>query len=367
MRKIYIAFWMLIILSLMASCGKKEEDNTLLLETEAFGSTEYTEYSETIETEPETTLPVTTEPIPTREPIQITKHPTGETVYPTARTWFIAHAENADTISWVFTEPETGKTYDHETVLSKHKCLETEILPEDTIALRNIPISMDGWTIQAAFSNGSETVLTDAAKISVIGIEQSYARVINFYSLLQNYPNPDAIYDDPEIMAQEWIYSTAEYKIGTGHGTYGYFLLDFDGDDVPEFCLGLSQGEYYTADEGFIWSIYTLKDGKIEHILNSWSRSRNYLLEGNNILFEGSSGAENSVTSVGCFNQGKFVSRSGVWSDGHFEDGEIRFFKYVPGQTIFESGAPISRDEHERYLEENESKIIPLPPLTPIP
>lgn len=370
MKKIYTVLWMLIILSFMVSCGKKEENTPLLLETETTSSTEYTEaaeYHETAETEPETTLPATTEPMPTREPIQITKHPSGETVYPTARTWFIAHAENADTISWVFTEPETGMTYDHETVLKKHKCLETEILPEDTIALRKIPLSMDGWTIQAVFSNESETVLTDPAKISVIGIEQSYRRVIDFYSTLQHYPNPDALYEDKEMMDNEWFDAIPELPIGKGPGSLGYFLRDFDGDDIPEFCLGLPQDEYSNADSGFIRSLYTLRDGKIELLLNSWSRSRNYLLEGNDILFEGSGGAEYSFASIGHFYQGEFVTRSGVWSDGHFENGEIRFFKYVPGQEIFVSGVPIGRKEYSTYIDENESNIIPLPKLTAIP
>lgn len=331
----------------MASCGKKEEDNTLLLETETFGSTEY---SETNETEPETTLPVTTEPIPTREPIQITKHPTGETVYPTARTWFIAHAENADTISWVFTEPETGKTYDHETVLSKHKCLETEILPEDTIALRNIPISMDGWTIQAAFSNGSETVLTDAAKISVIGIEQSYQRVIDFYYKISYYPDPDEIYGDPEFINNDWIFTLPELPIGKGGGSIGYCLKDITGDDVPEFII----------NTGYLRTVYTLKNGTIEKLLNSWSRSRCYLLSTGEFLGEGSSGAENSSVEVYSLTANGFEIKSGVWTDGHDEDGEIKHYRYVPGKEFLKDGERITRDEYSKYCEEKEALIVEL-------
>ena len=72
----------------------------------------------------------------------------------------------------------------------------------------------------------------------------------------------------------------------------GYRLIDIDNNGTEELVLGENGSEEYPSA---IYDVYTMKDGKMIHVLNGWERNRFYLCENGMLANEGSSGASNSV------------------------------------------------------------------------
>ena len=107
---------------------------------------------------PEVTLPATeavTQP-PTQPPTApaqppvITKDPTGEKLSPGGKTWFVAHAEGATILTWEFLSPE-GTVCSVTDTMTLHPGLLLDISKEDTVALQNVPLSLNGWSARARF------------------------------------------------------------------------------------------------------------------------------------------------------------------------------------------------------------------------
>ena len=82
--------------------------------------------------------------------VVITKNPRSETVPAGGKTWFIAHADNAVSLTWRCVDKD-GFSVSLEDALAQHPGLTLEVLEDDTIAVGNIPLSFDGWGIQARF------------------------------------------------------------------------------------------------------------------------------------------------------------------------------------------------------------------------
>ena len=98
----------------------------------------------------------------------ITKNPTSEAIAIGGKTWFIAHAENAVSLTWQAVNPD-GFAVSLEDAMTANPGLSLEALGDDTIAVSNIPLSFDGWGIQARFDgvgDGNFTV-TEPAWITV--------------------------------------------------------------------------------------------------------------------------------------------------------------------------------------------------------
>ena len=228
------------------------------------------------ETETETTAEPTTEvtTAPTSEPtlppeVVITKHPTSESVFPGERTWFIAHADNDTSIVWEVFSPE-GVVYNIDEAMAMHPGLVLEVLPEDTLGLRNIPASFDGWSARARFDGPGGTAVTERAKIT---IRDPYEQIIEDYRKV-------------------WKNGEPHYKLGVSElaacaDRIGYAMIDLDGNGVRELMI-VVDGEHYN---GVLCEVYTMQDGKAVNVLQSWARSRTYLLTDGRLYREGSSGA----------------------------------------------------------------------------
>ena len=105
---------------------------------------------------------------PAEPEVVITKNPRSETVAAGGKTWFIAHADNAVSITWQAVNPD-GYSVSLEKAMEANPGLSLEALEGDTIAVSNIPLSFDGWGIQARFdgSGDSNYAVTDPARITV--------------------------------------------------------------------------------------------------------------------------------------------------------------------------------------------------------
>ena len=80
----------------------------------------------------------------------ITKNPTSEAIAIGGKTWFIAHADNATSMTWELVDPN-GNIYSLSDAMAMHPGLTLEALEGDTIAVSNVPLSVNGWGVQATF------------------------------------------------------------------------------------------------------------------------------------------------------------------------------------------------------------------------
>lgn len=136
----------LMLCLLLCGCGASQQTPATTAPTE-------TAQMET--TQMETTQPQTTQaPLP---PV-ITKDPTSEKLSPGGKTWFVAHADGATILTWEFLSPDE-KVYSITETMDLHPGLELDASQEDTVSLRNVPLSLNGWSARARFDGpgGSTT------------------------------------------------------------------------------------------------------------------------------------------------------------------------------------------------------------------
>ena len=128
--------------------------------------------------QPLPTMPVST-PIPTPAPTPapsptnysgpapvITKNPTNESLSTGGTTWFIAHAANATKLTWQAVSPD-GLVYTLAEALSLHPGLSLENEANDTLAVRNVPFTLNGWGFRARFEGPGGVAHSSVARIYV--------------------------------------------------------------------------------------------------------------------------------------------------------------------------------------------------------
>ena len=113
---------------------------------------------------PVPTLPASTAGLPT-----VTKSPTGETVTPGGSCWFVAKYENAVWAEWHFVSPDGTRDLDYEQAAKEFSGLEILKGYASTMQLKNIPESLNGWSVYCRFSNNAGAVNTGKASITVQG------------------------------------------------------------------------------------------------------------------------------------------------------------------------------------------------------
>ena len=284
----------------------------------------------------------------------ITKNPTSESLSVGGRTWFIAHADNATRIFWLMLSPE-GEYYTLEDAMALHPGLELEALEQDTLALRNVPLSLNGWAAVARFDGSGTFVVTSPAYVTVADYVDAYADVIAAYR--EAYQNSD------RNAGYAYEHGVSELIAYSEH--VGYALKDLDKDGVPELIVaGMEMGE---SDFGVnaLFDLYTLKEGEPPNLAASWPRNRYYLRTDNTILNEGSGGAGHSLFCVLRKSGDSLVTESTVFTyyDGGSRDGNYRQagYAYEPGPD----SVRLTNAEFQVTVAELESTIY-LPPLTQI-
>lgn len=276
---------------LLCGCGRKDApeetpttEGLLIVDPTQAPTTQATEPPTTQATVPPTTAPTapptteTTVPPTTAPPaVVITKHPTSESVSPGGGTWFIAHADNATQITWEFFSPD-GTIYSLDEAARQNPGLILEVLPEDTLALRNIPASFDGWSARARFDGPGGTATTDRAKITV---KEPYSTVMETYRKAFREKGSFAAYGVSEMV---------EYGEHVG-----YALMDLDGNGVNELIIaGMGEHSYALV----VYEIYTLQGGSPVSVLMSGVRNRYYMMSDGRLYCEGSGGAADAYYSV---------------------------------------------------------------------
>lgn len=291
----------------------------------------------------ETVAPATTAPT-APAPIVITKHPSSETVSVGARTWFIANAENETQITWEFFSPD-GTMYSLQQTMSAHPGLILEVLPEDTLGLRQIPSSFNGWSARARYDGPGGTMTTERATISV---RDPYGEIIEIYRAVHRSGTGNIEKGISELV------NTNDFL--------GYARKDLDGDGIEELILASDGYNYYPF---VIYEIYTLQNGDAVRVARSKARERYFMLHDGRFLMEGSSGAMYaSWITYGV--EGGFLSiQEQIWTSEEPHDmADFAPYYYYCG-TIYGEHEPMVYDEAARMIETWERGVT-LPVLTPI-
>lgn len=267
-------------------------------------------------------------PTPTPVPsINITKNPTGETLGAGGKTWFIAHADNADTLTWELRDP-AGNAYSAAEAMAANPGLKLEDLQNDTIAVSNVPESLDGWSVVGVFSNASGSVTTSPAKITVQKLASGYAQVVEKYrNAYASGVNEQAAY----------VSGYSEMAAYSAH--VGYALIDLDGNGVQEIIVaGTGSGN---NNGNIIFEICTLVNDQPVNICMSSARNRYYLRTDGTVLNEGSSGAAYSNYDVLSVSGSMLLTNMTLRSDldenaaavwYYFESGSMTAKSVIPAE-----------------------------------
>lgn len=298
-----------------------------------------------------TTAPVAeTESISATEPIAqtaivITKHPTSETISVGGRTWFIANAENETQITWEFFSPD-GTMYSLQQTMSAHPGLILEVLPEDTLGLRQIPATFNGWSARARYDGPGGTAVTERARITV---RDPYGEVIETYRTVHRSGAGNMERGISELV--------------NPYDFLGYALQDLDGNGVQELILA-SDG-YNSNYPNVIYEIYTLVNGNAVCVTKSAARERYFMCYDATFLMEGSSGAMYSSWVTYTFSGASLSVQEQVWtSDQPHDMADFAPYYYYCGRP-FGMEEPMTYDMAARTIETWERSVI-LPSLIPI-
>ena len=237
--------------------------------------------------------------------VVITKNPTSEAIAIGGKTWFIAHADNADSLFWRMVDPE-GRVYALEEARELHPGLQLEELPQDTLAVSNVPESVNGWGFLAGFSGPGGYAETDPAYLYVGDFVTLYSSILKGYQDAYRSGSTDAEY--------AWQHNLSEIIAYSAH--VGYALKDLDKNGVPELIIaGLGTDDF---SNGMVYELYTLVNNTPVQLALSHARDRYYLRTDGRLVNEGSGGAGFSAV---------ILKRL----DGHELKEESAIITYYPG------------------------------------
>lgn len=153
----------------------------------------------------------------------------------------------------------------------------------------------------------------------------------------------------------------------------GYILKDLDQDGSDELII-LSrdslESSRYQNFEDMLYAVYTMKNGKTIRVLDSWTRSRNYLCADGGIYNEGSDGASYSTWCIRDIKNGRIVVREGVQTadkmDANGEYLEVGVYlrmteshKLYDGEEISEEQADADLERYQNMLLNDDSGFVP--------
>lgn len=144
----------------------------------------------------------------------------------------------------------------------------------------------------------------------------------------------------------------------------GYILKDLDQDGSDELII-LSRGSLESSryqNEDMLYAVYTMKNGKPIRVLDSWTRSRNYLCEDGGIYNEGSDGASYSTWCIRDIKNGRIVVREGVQTtdrmdaNGEYLEGTV-YLRMTESHKLYD-GEEISEEQADADLERYQKMLL---------
>ena len=259
----------------------------------------------------------------------ITKDPTGELLGEGGTAYFVARAENAETMKWEFLDT-IGITYTCEETLQMNSGLQLNYPDDDTLQISNVPVSLSGWKCRTVFGRGENIKTTAYADITVKTTDDFFYP--SYSSVIDNYRSLAAGGRDP-------------YGAATDLDINGlmYCLEDVDYDGTPELLIG-------RLDTNVVYSMFSLSGGSPVKVFCSSSRNR-YLRATVGFIHEGSNGADSSVCYLENYQAGTLKVTDGIYTtaEGYF---------HITGNTAESGlGEPISQEQYASYQTWYESAV----------
>ncbi len=292
------------------------------------------------------------DPAPSSSTLKVYKNPTSEALAIGGKTWFIAHAENADSITWQMVDP-SGNVYTPDSAMAANPGLQLQELPDDTLAVSNVPLSVNGWGVQAVFKGDGTSAATTPAFIYVGDFLKNYDSVLQKYKTAFT---PGAV-RNLETASNLGVSEFIEYS-----DHVGYALKDLNKDGIPELLIaGIGTQEF---GEQVIYDLYTLENNSPKNIATSWARNRYYLRTDSLIVNEGSSGAAYSNVFLFSVNKQGLSPVEGIIT--YFPGDERDSCYHQVGHCDYEPQQSDQRISMEEYTSEwnNYKAICYVPPLT---
>ena len=303
------------------------------------------------------------EPVETETPFapenhpafHITKNPTSEALAIGGKTWFIAHADNGVEPTWQLTDPD-GLLYSLDAAMDCNPGLQLEALPQGTLAVSDVPLSLNGWSVVARFDGDGGSLYTEPAYLYVGDFVSAYGSVIQKYR--------DAYAAGVE-RSGSYAMNHELSEFITFHDHVGYALKDLDKDGIPELIIaGAGGAAVYDTDA--ILDLYTLVGGSPKQLACTWARNRYYLRTDSLIVNEGSSGAAYSNVFLYSVSADGLTPKEGVIT---FFPGDDRDSCYHQvGRCDYEPQPGDERISMEEYTATWDSwkSLCYIPPLTQI-
>ena len=289
-------------------------------------------------------------PTPAGPAVRITKNPMSEALAIGGRTWFIAHADNAERLTWQMLDPE-GEVYTLQAAMDTLPGLELEALEGDTLAVNNVPLSANGWGVQAVFDGQGGSATTAPAYLYVGDFVRSYDSVISAYRAAYSSGNRENL----GYLAEHGLSEISGYSEGVG-----YALKDLDRNGVPELLIAGQGTDDFS--EGMVYDLYTLVDGQPVNVLISSARNRWYLLRDNRLLNEGSGGAAYSYISTWTLSGAELEFGEAVFTNPG-ETEQVLFYSQTEGPFEYgpnEKSAVISaQDFDNRWAQWKDTVFVP--------
>ena len=220
---------------------------------------------------------------PVSASITITKNPSSEAIAIGGKTWFIAHADGAETLTWQLLDPD-GLVYSLEAAVDSNPGLGLQALEGDTLAVTNAPLSLNGWGVQARFDAADGYALTEPAYLFVGDFITAYGEVIGKYRTAYESGSSQ----NPSYAWDNGISEIIGYSSGVG-----YALKDLDKNGIPELIIAGRGTDDFSG--GMVYDLYTLVNGTPVQLAISQARNRYYLRSDNSVVNEGSGGAAYSI------------------------------------------------------------------------
>lgn len=286
-------------------------------------------------------------PVGSNGNITITKNPTSESLAIGGKTWFIAHATNADSHTWQLIDT-INRVYTMSEAEAANPGLKLADVGGDTLELSNVPLSLNGWSAQAVFSNDQYKAASAPATIYVGDFISAYSGVIDKYRRAYS----------AGVAITAGVAETYDISEMAGYSDHvGYALKDLDKDGTPELIIaGTGTGN---NSENIIYEIDTLINGTPRRLCLSRARDKYYLRTDSTVLNEASGGAAYSYNYILRFKNGVLSQQEALRSDIDEKNVAVWFL------TQYGAEKQISEGEAHNLIKSYESSIY-LPYFTQI-